>query len=119
MFSDPLKPKFDASTETECPRISTGNMQSKYQSEDGTKSVEISTQETSKGRKRHQFRLNQAKVTDDPFDDNQNIEVGCSAYVLIDRPVSGFSAEEVKKLVEGLTTILTSANIKKLIASES
>jgi hypothetical protein len=119
MFSETLKPKFDNSTETECPRISTGDRQSRYQSEDSTKSVEISTQLTKKNRYRHEFRLNQAKVTADPYDTSQNIDVSCSAFIVLDRPVSGYTAEEVRKLAEGLKAILTEANLKKLLASES
>jgi hypothetical protein len=121
-FSDPIKPKFDNSTETECPRVSTGSFQSQYQSEDGLKKVQISTIETKKSRRRHSLRLDLSKLTTDPFDTTQNIEVGASAYVVIDRPISGFSNEELKKLTEGLCALLTAssgASIKKLVASES
>lgn len=121
-FTDPQKPKFDNSTETECPRISTGVLQSKYQSEDGLKVVSISTIETKKSRKRHTYRMDLSKLTTDPHDTTQNIEVGASAYVVVDRPIAGFTNEELKKLTEGLCAILTAssgANIKKLIASEN
>jgi hypothetical protein len=118
-FSDPLKPKFDNSAETETPRVAVGDLQSRYLSEDGLKEVVVSTQETNKSRKRHSFRMNLSKMTTDPYDTTQNILVGCSSYLVVDRPISGFSNEEVRKLCEGLKAILTEANLKKLIASES
>jgi hypothetical protein len=116
-FSDPIKVKFDNSTETECPRVSTGDFESTYQSEDGLKRVKIAT--SNGRRKRHSFRLDLSKITTDPFDSTQNVEVGTSAYLVVDRPLAGFTNEELRKLSEGLKSILTEANLKKLIASES
>ena len=121
-FTDPIKPKFDNSTETECPRVSTGVLNSVYQSEDGLKKVSISTVETKKSRKRHTLRLDLSKLTPDWHDTTQNVEVSTSAYIVVDRPVAGFTNEELKKLAEGLCALLTASSgsaIKKLIASES
>lgn len=117
-LADPLKPKFDASAETECPRVSTGNFESVYLSEDGLKKVRISTQNGS-DRKRHLARLDLSKITTDPYDTSQNVDVSMSAYLVVDRPLSGFTNEEARKLAEGLKALLTEANLKKIIASES
>lgn len=116
-FSDPIKVKFDNSTETECPRVSTGAFESEYMSADGTGRVKIAT--SNGRRKRHQFRLDLSKITADPFDTTQNVEIGTSAYLVVDRPLAGFTNTELVKLVEGLKTVLTEANIKKLLASEN
>lgn len=117
-FSDPLKPKFDNSAETECPRVSTGSYESTYQSADGLGKVRLATQNGS-DRRRHLARLDLAKITTDPYDTSQNIDVSMSAYLVIDRPISGFTADEARKLAEGLKALLTEANLKKLVASES
>jgi hypothetical protein len=116
-FTDPLKVKFDASTETECPRVSSGSYESEYMSADGLKKVKIAT--SNGRRKRHSFRLDLSKITTDPFDTTQNVEVGTSAYLVVDRPLAGFTNEELRKLCEGLKTILTEANLNKFLASES
>jgi hypothetical protein len=116
-FSDPLKVKFDASTETECPRVSTGAFQSEYMSADGLSVVKIAT--SNGKRKRHTIRLDLSKITTDPFDTTQNVEVSTSAYLVVDRPLAGFTNTELRKLCEGLTAFLTEANLKKVIASES
>jgi hypothetical protein len=118
-FSDPIKVKV-AAAEATCPRVSTGDFKSIYLSEDGLTKVTLSTQNGS--RERHMARIDLSKITTDPFDSTQNIEVGASAYIVVDQPLAGFTNEELKKLVEGLTTFLTASEgsaIKKLIASES
>lgn len=118
-FSDPIKVKPGA-TEVTCPRVSTGDYKSVYLSEDGLVKVEISTQNGK--RERHVARIDISKITTDPFDTSQNIEVSASAYLVVDQPLAGYTNEELKKLVEGLTTFLTASEgsaIKKLIASES
>lgn len=116
-FTDPLKIKFDASTETDCPRVSTGAYESEYMSADGLGRVKIAT--SNGRRKRHTFRLDLSKITADPFDTTQNVEIGTSAYLVVDRPLAGFTNTELRKLTEGLKTILTEANINKLLASEN
>jgi hypothetical protein len=119
-FSDPIKVKIDGSTEVECPRVDTGNFASQYTSSDGLVNVKLAT--TNGRRRRHVARIDQSKITTDPFDTTQNEEVSASAYIVIDRPLSGFTAEELKKQVEGLCTFLTAssaASLKKLLGSES
>lgn len=118
-FADPIKVK-PGETEKECPRVSVGDYSSTYLSEDGLTRVTISTQNGK--RKRHVARIDLSKITTDPFDESQKIEISSSVYVVIDRPLAGFTNAELKTLTEGLTTFLTAstgASIKKLIASES
>lgn len=118
-FTDPVKVK-PGESEKECPRVSVGAFESEYLSEDGLTHVKISTQNGS--RKRHMARLDLSKLTTDPFDESKKVEISSSVYLVLDRPLAGFTNAELKTLVEGLTTFLTAstgANIKKLIASES
>jgi hypothetical protein len=116
-FSDPIKVKVDGTNEVECPRVSTGNFESTYLSSDGTIRIKVAT--ANGKRKRHTFRIDLSKITTDPYDTDQNVEVSTSAYVVVDKPLAGFTNEELRKLTEGLKTILTEGNIKKLLASEN
>lgn len=119
-FSDPQKVKVDGSTEVEVPRVNTGNFESEYLSSDGLVKLKLST--ANGRRKRHVARIDLSKITTDPFDTSQNVEVSTSAYLVVDRPLAGFTNEELKKLVEGLVGFLSASTYsatKKLLASES
>lgn len=118
-FSDPVVLKVDGTNNINCPRVSTGQLASEYLSADGTLSASISTILTKKSRKRHQCRIDLSKITINPYDTSQNIEVGTSVYVVVDRPIAGFTSVELRKVVEGLKTFLTEGNIDKLLASEN
>lgn len=120
-FSDPIEVKVDGTNTVKLARVSTGDLQSRYLSEDDTIKATISTQETGT-RKRHLYRLDLSKFTADPYNTSQNLRVTASAYLVIDRPVTGFTNAELLKLVEGLSTEIsesTYSTAKKLIASES
>lgn len=116
-FSDPLKVKVDGSTEKELSRISVGDLKSVYANEDSSIQAVIST--IVGRRRRHTGRLNLSKVAPSLLNPAQNEEQSCSAYLVVDAPRSGYSNEELRKLVEGLKTLFTEANIKKLLGSES
>jgi hypothetical protein len=116
-FSDPSKVKVDGTTEVELPRVSTGDKTSSYANSDGT--IEL-VNTTRKGRRtRHEVRLNLAKVIASALNPSQNEEVSTSAYLVVDRPIVGYTNEELRKLVEGLKTFLSEANIKKILGAES
>ena len=119
-FSDPTKIKVDGTTTLELPRVSTGDLKSEYLKDDGTVKVKVST---SRGRRiRHQYRVDLSKIAASTITPSQNEEVSSSIYLVIDRPLSGYTNEELKKAAEGLMTALTestSANLKKLLGSES
>ena len=116
-FSDPIKVKVDGTNEVECPRVSTGEFQSEYDSSDGAVKVKLAT--SNGRRKRHTARIDLSKVIASVVNPSQNEEVSTSAYLVVDRPLSGYTNEELRKLVEGLKTFLSEANIKKLLGSES
>jgi hypothetical protein len=116
-FSDPVKVKVDGTTEVECPRVSTGNFISEYDSSDGAIKVRLKT--TEGRRRRHEARIDLSKVIASVLNPSQNEEASTSAYLVIDRPLNGYTNEELRKLVEGLKTFMSEANIKKLLAKES
>ena len=116
-FSDPVKIKADGTTEVELPRVSTGDKTSTYTLSDGTVEV-VNT--TRKGRRtRHECRLNLRKVIASVLNPSQNEEVSSSIYMVFDRPISGYTNEELRKAAEGFKAFLTEANLKKLLGSES
>jgi len=118
-LTDPLKPKTTAGTEVECPRIATGDMNSEYLSADGLTKVTVSTIETANSRKRHLVRIDVSKLANNPTEESKKQYFTSSVYLVIDRPLAGYSVEEIVKLSEGLTGLLTKANLEKVIASQS
>jgi hypothetical protein len=118
-FADPQKVKV-TETEATLPRVDTGSFSSQYLSSDGLTRLTISTQNGK--RKRHVARIDLSKITTNPFDTTQNVEVGSSAYLVVDRPLAGFTNAELKKLVEGLVGFLSASTYsatEKLLGSES
>lgn len=119
-FADPQKVKVDGTTEETLPRIDTGSFSSDYANADGTIALRLSTQNGK--RVRHVARIDLSKFTDDPIFDGQNVKVGTSAYLVVDRPESGYTQAELKKLVEGLVGFLSAssyASVTKLLGKES
>lgn len=117
-FTDPQKVKIGAS-EITCPRVKTEGMASEYTNEDSTVDLTISSSETRKNRLRHTVRLDKSKITTNPYDTTQNVDVGISAYLVIDRPLAGFTNTEAEEITKALTEFCSSANIKKVLARES
>jgi len=119
MFTDPQSIKIGATTNS-LPRISTEGMKSIYANEDGSVILEISTQ---RGKRIRQVsRMNQTKITDDPFDDGRNVQIGESVYLVIDRPIAGYTNAQALEAVKGFLEALSAseyAHVKKLLASES
>jgi hypothetical protein len=106
-------------TESSLPRVNTGSFSSQYESSDGSVVLKLSTQES--GRKRHVVRVDVTKITEDPFSAN-NVEVSMSCYIVIDRPLVGYTNAEALEVVAGLLSLSTASSsslLKKLLGSES
>lgn len=120
-LTDPQKVKVTAEEKT-LPRVVTGNYSSKYETEDGLIDLTLSTTESASNRKRHLARIDVNKITTMPFDETKKQEISMSAYVVIDRPVAGFTNAEAKTLVEGLVGFLSASTYSattKLLGGES
>lgn len=120
-LADPQSIKVSGVT-TSLPRVSTGAYTSKYQSADGLTILSLATQDGK--RLRQVVRLDRDKITSDPFIPANNVEVGTSISLVIDRPKAkvGFTDAEEAALVAGLIELLTkeeSKVITKLLAAES
>lgn len=102
------------------PRVSSGNNQSTYRSNDGLVSETVSHQNGK--RYRHLFRVNHSKVAADPFQSTVNAKYDLSAYIVIDAPLVGYTVAEQKAVVDGLIAQLsanTGALITKIIGGEN
>jgi len=118
-LSDPQSVKISGST-ISLPRVNTGNFESEYLSADGLTRLKVAT--TNGRRKRQTIRLDLSKITTDPFDSTQNVEVSSSIYIVMDRPPAGFTNEDMLKAFEGFSELLgasTFSIVKKALASES
>jgi hypothetical protein len=121
-LTDPQKFKEVSGTEVTAPRVSTGDFKSIYETSDGANMLTISTQETNGNRKRHLVRIDVSKLTTNPFEESKKQEVTSSVYLVIDRPVSGYTVAEMKKLVEGLVGLLSASTYsltEKVLGGES
>lgn len=108
-LTDPQKFKEVAGTEVEAARVSTGDFKSIYETSDGLVKLSISTQETANNRKRHLVRIDVSKLATNVYEESKKQEVSTSVYLVVDRPVNGFTVAENKKLVEGLVGLLSAS----------
>lgn len=121
-LTDPQKFKEVAGTEVEAPRVSTGDFKSIYETSDGLNKLTISTQETGSNRKRHLVRIDVSKLTTNIYEETKKQEVTASVYLVVDRPIAGYTVEDMKKLVEGLVGLLSASTYsltKKVLGGES
>jgi hypothetical protein len=121
-LTDPQKFKEVAGTEVTAPRVSSGDMNSEYATSDGLNVLKISTLETSDNRKRHLVRIDVSKLATNVYEESKKQSVSASVYLVIDRPVNGYTVSEMKKLVEGLVGLLSASSYsltEKVLGSES
>lgn len=116
MFADPIaNVTYDSVAQT-LPRITQSGAKSKYQKADGSLAITISHQLTGNQKVRSMCRL------DRNIDVNSDLVLEAeSAYVVIERPITGFSETDTVNLVTclfGMLTASTNAGIKKLHAQE-
>lgn len=121
-LTDPQKFKEASGTEVTAPRVSTGNFNSIYETSDGANVLTVSTQESGSNRKRHLVRIDVSKLTTNIYEESKKQTVSMSAYLVVDRPVAGFTVAEAKKLVEGLVGLLSASTYsltEKVLGGES
>jgi hypothetical protein len=115
-FSDPLSLTYNA-VATNHPRISSGNLSSKYATADGKYTVTMS-HTTTKTRERHLARVDERIVATDPIS-AANFFADLSVYLVIDNPNSGYTDTEIDYVVQALKGFLTTANVLKILGQES
>lgn len=122
MLTDPQKFKEVSETEVTAPRVSTGDFKSVYETSDGLNSLTISTQESSSNRKRHLVRIDVSKLTTNIYEESKKQEVSMSVYLVVDRPVAGYTNAEALKLIKGLVGLLSASTYslpEKVLGGES
>jgi hypothetical protein len=115
MFADPQSVTVNAVAQS-LPAISRDAKTSTYRKDDGSYELIISHDE--KNRNRRVVRINHKKIAADPFTAD-NVQYTSSFYLVMDVPVNGCTATEMKDIVLGLTGWLTSANVLKVLGGES
>ena len=121
-LTDPQKFKEVAGTEVTAPRVSTGDFKSVYETSDGANVLTVSTSESNSGRKRHLVRIDVSKLATNPTEESKKQTFSTSVYLVIDRPLAGYTVSECKKLVEGLVGLLSASTYsltEKVLGSES
>lgn len=118
MFTDPQSITVNAVAQS-MPRIETKGTSSKYQKADGTYTLTIShSPAAGKDRVRSMARFDKKAIVPDPLtavNDWENL----SFYVVVDRPLVGFTSTDVEQLITGFKTWLDATVMGKLFGQES
>lgn len=104
------------------PRTSVSGSKSSYESSDGLVRETFSTTPGNRGRKRRLMRIDHSKLTPNPFDTSNNVEVSMSCYMVIDTPPDGYTNTEAKQVVDGFLAQLQASSgaiITKVLGGES
>ena len=121
-LTDPQKFKEVAGTEVTAPRVSTGDFSSVYETSDGLNKLTLSTTTSNSNRKRHLVRIDVEKLATNIYEESKKQAVSMSVYLVVDRPVNGYTVAEAKKLVEGLVGLLSASTYsltEKVLGGES
>jgi len=119
MFSDPQSVTINAVAQS-LPRTSMGANSGVFTKDDGL--VKMSVSHSYGKRTRRLIRLDHAKIAADPLLAGVNVMASCAVHLVIDTPQTGYTAVEVKQIVDALTGYLTAssgANVTKIVGGES
>lgn len=116
MFSDPQTITVNAVAKP-MPRVSSVDRKSTYQMNDQTFTMVIS-HTTTKDRLRSMVRIDQIAVVADPLTEVNDWET-LTVYLVIDRPLQGFTAVQVDQLIAGFKTWLDTTATGRLYGQES
>lgn len=115
MLTDPQVVTIDGVAQT-LARTKSDGTKSIYKTADDTHTLTISHQE-SKGRVRRMARLDKRVIAADPLTAVNQYQ-SAAAYIVIDEPEVGFSADDLDDIVQGFKTWLTTTIVTKLIGNE-
>jgi hypothetical protein len=119
MFTDPQSVTIGSAQSLARTGIS-GNTGT-FQKDDQTVALGIAHSKSKANRLRSTARVDYSKIVADPLVTGTNLRLSASVYIVIDRPINGFTIAEQVQLITGLTTWLTAstnANATKLSGSE-
>lgn len=120
MLADPQSVTPTGGSAVSLPAIGREANQSVYQSADGNTKLTVS--HTFGNRKRYVARLDFSKIAADPLISAQNIKYSMSAYLVMDTPITGFTAAEAMAQTGGLLAYLsasTNAKVTSILGGET
>lgn len=118
-FADPQSVTINAVANS-LPRTSSGVNSGAFATNDGT--VKLSVSHAVGKRARRTVRIDHTKIAADPFVSGVNNKYSTSVYIVVDHPLVGYTAAEVKQIVDGLTAYLTAssgARVTQLLGGEN
>lgn len=122
MFKDPINIQLNGNAKS-LPRVYEEKNGTAYRTFEGDLSIDIAHSYVAKrGRRRSMLKLTTNQIVADAYVANTKRPVSMSAYVVIDSPLLGFSAQDKENLVVALADYLKATSneaAKKLIGGES
>jgi hypothetical protein len=119
-FNDPQSIKIGADTAVPLPRTGSGVNTGSFKSNDSN--IQLDVQSAYNKRTQRSARLTHSKIAPDPLISSQNIKYSMSAYLRVDTPVTGYTVDEQKAIVQAIidwATASSGANITKLLGGEN
>lgn len=119
MLSDPQSVTINA-VAISLPRTSVGKDSASYTAADGN--TKLSLNHSYGKRVRRVIRLESSKVAPDPLISSTNIKYGLSTYLVVDLPVTGYTAAEAKLITDGFISALSASSgalMLRLLGGES
>jgi hypothetical protein len=81
-----------------------------FTKDDGTVTLSIAHSKSKRNRVRSTARVDFSKIVADPLVTGTNLRLSASVYIVLDKPLNGFSVAEQVQLITGLTTWLTATS---------
>lgn len=100
------------------PAIARQTDSSKYQKDDATYSLTVAHQYKTT-RNRFTIRVDTNKIAADPLSSANNLVYSSSVYLVMDKPVVGYTNSEIQLLASALTAWCTSTNLLKVLGGET
>jgi hypothetical protein len=117
MFADPQSITVNAVAQS-LPAIARNGTSSEYQTSDGGYKFTVGHQYKAE-RNRYTVRVDFNKIAADPLTSANNRVYTGSVYLVMDKPVVGYTNAEVKDIALALSTWATSANLLKVLGGET
>lgn len=115
MFADPLALTVGTTPGAiTLPRTSSTADAGEFRTADGLYRSQISHSYQGT-RTRRLIKITSSKNAADPLVSGRNVPVNASVHLVVDQPVVGFSASELKDLVLSLTTLLSASSGAKTV----
>lgn len=86
--------------------------------QDSAGEITLVTKQDSGRRLRHIVELRKTSIVADPLFPSQNLNVGSTVRITVDRPRNGVTAADAGALADALIAWATSANIAKIIGGQ-